>query len=568
MKRRLVTCIACVLLSAVVPARAPGADSAQGKRPDKPYLNAHPDDLAAWRQLKFGLFIHWGPVSLVGTEIGWSRGAERRGTGGKGEIPVEVYDNLFKRFNPVRFNARQWVEIAQAAGMRYLVFTSRHHDGFTMFDSQATDYKITHPESPYRKDIVKQLADACHEGGLKWGFYYSQPDWHHPDYRAANHDRYLKYMHQQVRELVTNYGRVDMIFFDGLGGTAKDWDAEPLFQMIRTHQPHVIINNRCGLPGDYDTPEQHIGQMQTSRPWETCMTIGDQWAFKPNDRIKSLKQCLQTLIKCAGGDGNLLFNVGPMPDGRIEPRQVERLKEMGDWLRRYGESIYGTRGGPLRRSSWGATTYKDNVVYVHLLDSKRDPVVLPSIDKRIVASRVLTGGATTVKQTGESIEISLPAADRNEIDTIVALTLDGPAAGLKVGKLATESVATGKKAAASNVFQNAVSSHGPAKALDDDPETRWATDYGTHQAWLEVDLGEPKTVDRAAISEAYAPRVRQFEIQVKEGESWKTIHRGATIGEECELSFAPVKAQVFRLNILKASEGPTIWELQLFEAKK
>ncbi|MGQ9576323.1 MAG: alpha-L-fucosidase [Thermoguttaceae bacterium] len=559
-----------VLVGTMLSKAALGAKPAPAKPSDqaKAYLNAPPEQIARWRQLKFGLFIHWGPVSLMGTEIGWSRGGPRRGTGGTGQIPLEVYDNLYKKFNPVKFDARQWVQIAKAAEMRYLVFTSRHHDGFTMFDSKVTDYKITSPESPYRKDVVQQLADACHQEGLAFGLYYSQPDWHHPDYRTPNHDRYLKYMHEQVRELLTNYGRVDILFFDGLGGSAADWDAERLFKMIRTLQPDIIINNRCGLPGDYDTPEQHIGKMQTDRPWETCMTIGNQWAWKPNDNIKSLKDCLQTLIKCAGGDGNLLFNVGPMPDGRIEPRQADRLKEMGDWLRQYGQSIFGTRGGPFRRAGWGAATSKDNTVYLHLLDPKLDPVVLPPIDKKIVSSRVLTGGSATVKQDAEGIEISVPAADRKEIDTIVVLTLDGPAAELKLGRLPTASVATGKRAAASNVYQGMLDHFGPQKALDDDPETRWATDAGTHQAWLEVDLGEPRTIDRAMISEAYAGRVQEFELQAKQDGSWKTFYRGKRMGEQCALAFEPLKAQLIRLNILQATEGPTIWEFQLFEAKK
>ena len=211
--------------------------------------------------------------------------------------------------------------------------------------------------------------DACHRGGIEWGVYYSQPDWYHPDYRAENHDRYIEFLHGQMRELLTDYGKVSMIFFDGLGGKAVDWDAPRLIRMCRRLQPHVVINNRAGLPADYDTPEQRIGKMQTDRPWETCMTICRQWAWKPNDRMKSRKECLQTLIRVVGGDGNLLFNVGPMPDGRIEPRQVERLKEMGQWLKRYGLTIFDTRGGPFVPGPWGASTYRGRTVFVHLLDA-------------------------------------------------------------------------------------------------------------------------------------------------------------------------------------------------------
>jgi len=552
---------------AAAPEEAPAATAEQSED----YLNAKPETIAAWRELKFGLFVHWGPVSLKGTEIGWSRGGERRGRGGTGSIPVEVYDNLYKTFNPVKFDAQEWVETAKAAGMRYMVFTTKHHDGFSMFDSKLTDYKITSPESPYGRDVVRQLADACHEGGLKWGIYYSVWDWYHPDYLTENHRKYVEFLHGQMRELLTNYGRVSMIFFDG-GATCNpsEWDPGRLFKMIRTLQPDIVINNRggFGLPGDYDTPEQRIGRMQIDRPWETCMTICRQWAWKPDDQMKSLKECLQTLIKVVGGDGNLLFNVGPMPDGRIEPRQVERLKEMGQWLQQYGESIYGTRGGPFRRGTWGTATRKDNTIYLHLLDPASDPVVLPPIEKKILEASVLTGGTVTVKQTDESIEVSVPQADRREIDTIVVLQLDGPAAEAAPGCLASGSVAVGKEAAASNVFQNMVGQYGPAMAFDDDPETRWATDAGTHQAWLEVDLGEPQTIDRAAISEAYAHRVRKFELQAKEGDAWKTFAQGGRIGEEFMIRFEPVTARVIRLDILEASEGPTIWEFQVFPVKQ
>ena len=185
-------------------------------------------------------------------------------------------------------------------------------------------------------------------------------------------------------------------------------------------QPHIIINNRCGLPADNDTPEQEIGKMQTDRPWETCMTIGDQWAWKPNDNIKSLKTCLQTLVKVVCGDGNLLFNVGPMPDGQIEPRQVETLKKMGEWLKKYGESIYNTRGGPFAASQLGrrdVSTATRSMSTFSIPDL--ETVVLPPISGKIVSSSVLTGGTATVKQTDEAIEISVPKADRQEIDTIV-----------------------------------------------------------------------------------------------------------------------------------------------------
>jgi hypothetical protein len=235
-----------------------------------------------WKDLRFGMFVHWGPVSIVGTEIGWSRAGERRGRHDKatGNVPIEVYDNLYRMFNPVKFNPDQWVQLAKDAGMKYLVFTTRHHDGFTNFDSELTDYKITSEKSPFRKDIVRMLSDACRRGGIDWGVYYSQPDWHNPDYRnGAAHANYIEYLHGQVHELLTNYGPTRMWFFDGLGGKAEDWDALRLIRMMRKLQPDLVINNRAGIPADYDTPEQRIGMFQNARPWETCATVGTQWAY-------------------------------------------------------------------------------------------------------------------------------------------------------------------------------------------------------------------------------------------------------------------------------------------------
>ncbi|MBN2296099.1 MAG: alpha-L-fucosidase [Pirellulales bacterium] len=541
---------------------APAPDKSVEQKVDG--MNAPAAAIAKWRQLKFGLFIHWGPVSLKGTEIGWSRGGERRGRKDRGhQVPVEVYDNLYKEFNPVKFGPDEWVAIAKAAGMKYLVFTTKHHDGFVCFDSKLTDYKITSPESPYGKDIVKMLSDACHRGGIEWGVYYSPPDWHHPDYRTENHGKYIKYMHEQLRELLSNYGKVSMIFFDGLGGTAKDWDAKTLIPMCRRMQPDVIINNRCGMPADNDTPEQRIGKMQTDRPWETCMTICRQWAWKPGDNMKSKKECIQTLVRVVGGDGNLLFNVGPMPDGRIEPRQVERLKEMGQWLKQYGQTIYETRGGPFRTTNKFASTYRGKTVFLHILDDSQDLVELPPIDAKILSHKVLAGAKATIKQTPNSIEIEMAPNGRNPIDNIIVLELDKPAAEVKLGKLPNDSLAVGKKATASNVFLGQTNHYGPDKALDDDSDTRWATDAGTKSAWLEVDLGQPQTIGRARIDEAYEFRVRKYEIQAEMDGSWKTVATGTTIGSGCTVKFKPVKARKIRLNILEATEGPTIYEFAL-----
>ena len=546
------------------------------------YLKAGEQDVQAWRQMKFGLFIHWGPVSLKGTEIGWSRGDQ---------VPVEQYDQLYKQFNPTLFDADTWVNVAKDAGMKYLVITSKHHDGFCIWPSKFTDYHIGN--TPFGRDVLKELSDACRRHGLWFCTYHSICDWYHPDYPLGspggqskkanpNMPRYYEYLKNQTREIIENYGPLGIMWFDG--EWEEPWTLEygnELYAYLKGIQPNLIINNRVSKgrqgmegttqqvhqnAGDYDTPEQRIGTFQTGRPWETCMTICQQWAWKPNDELKSLKQCIDTLVMVVGGDGNLLFNVGPMPDGLIEPRQVERLKEMGDWLKEYGQGIYATRGGPFRTGPWGASTHKDNTIYVHILSWPGEKLSLPPIPKKIIASSVLTGGTATVMQTEESIEISVPKAYRRELDTIIKLELDGPAGEITPLSLPSASLAYRKKVRASNVYQNN-SQHGPDKSVDDDPATRWATDFGVKQAWLEVDMGKPMTFNRVKISEEYE-RVREFELQYKDDGQWKTFAHGTKIGPDYVKDFEPVTAGQVRLNILDATDGPTIWEFQLLAPKK
>ncbi len=386
----------------------------------------HDARLAAWRQARFGMFIHWGPVSLKGTEIGWSRGAQ---------VPVDEYDSLYKRFNPVKFDAGQWVSIAKQAGMKYLVLTTKHHDGFCLFDTRQTEHNIMH--SPFGRDVVKELSEACRKQGIAFGTYYSVCDWHHPDFPHGspggtslkphpNLDRYEQYLRNQVEELIRHYGPLETIWFD----VCQDFDArrgKRVVDFVRSLQPDILINNRCANPGDYDTPEQQVGTFRMERPWETCMTICNQWAWKPNDGMKSLPQCIQTLVLCAGGDGNLLLNVGPMPSGEIEPRQVQRLLEMGQWLEKYGESIYGTRGGPFKPDRRIASTRKANTIFVHVFDWGGDALSLPAVPKKILAATLLTGGKVEVQQNQTGLSIRVAPQDRRPIDTIVKLELDGPA---------------------------------------------------------------------------------------------------------------------------------------------
>jgi alpha-L-fucosidase len=550
-----------VLSSLLAPAWAPGAET--------PKLTpASPAAMQKWQDMRFGLFIHWGPVSITGHEIGWSRGAE---------TPIEVYDSLYRQFNPTNFNAAEWARIAQDAGFKYVVLTTKHHDGFCLWDTKQTDFNIMH--SPFGRDVVKELSAACRQAGLAFGTYHSVCDWHHPDFPLGspggrsrkpnpNLDRYTDYLRAQVTELIRNYGPLLYIWFDVPQETGPERGI-PTANLVRSLQPDILINNRAGgTPGDFDTPEQEIGGFNMDRPWETCMTICQQWAWKPNDTMKSLRQCLQTLILTAGGNGNLLFNVGPMPDGRIEPRQVARLQEMGRWLKQNGESIYGTRGGPFKPGKWGASTRLGNRIYLHLFALNGDTMQLPAIPAKVLSARLMNGTAVRFEQTASSLTVHVPAANQDAIDTLVALDLDKPAIDLPPVRVAVagSSLAAGVKATASNFFQNS-SYYGPDKAVDDDLGTRWATDGGTHQAWLELDLGKLSTFSRVAIHEwaGGGTRIQKFDLKAQDGGQWKTILSGTTVGPDFKREFSPVTARLVRLEILDATEGPTIDEFELLK---
>jgi alpha-L-fucosidase len=525
--------------------------------------------LAWWRDTRFGMFIHWGPVSLTGLELSWSRANSNTNNPNNGETPVEVYDNLYKSFNPTNFNAQDWVNIAKSAGMKYMVLTAKHGDGFLLWDSKVDGYNIG--ASPFHRDVCAELAGAAHNQNEKIGWYFSPMDWRDPDCRSANNDRFVKKIQAELRELLSNYGRIDVLWFDCDGRPAM-WDPATTYPLVRGLQPQILINNRLEMSTqeqwvhqgqlnsneDYYTPEQHIGAYDDRTPWETCMTLGTQWSWKPGDKIKSAVDVVRILAQCAGGDGNLLLDVGPMPDGRIEPRQVEVLKQVGAWLDKNGESIYGTRGGPWKPTKAIASTRTGKIIYLHILRAQSDTIELPDIACKIKSASLLGGGKVEFTQQNDKLILTIPLASQEVSDTVVKLKLNGRAMDLpSIDQLATF------KATASNVYQSDTADYGAQFAFDGDDQTRWATDDGTKQAWIAADFLKPQTVSRVRISEAYPNRVRQFTLQYRDGDEWKIIFAGTILGDDYQKSFEPVTAREFRLNILDATAGPTINEIEL-----
>jgi alpha-L-fucosidase len=403
-----------------------------------------PENLKAreWFQdAKFGMFIHWGVYSVPG-DGEWVMNNQR--------IDRGTYQKLPAFFNPTGYDPKEWVSLAKAAGMKYITITSKHHDGFAMWDSKLTDWDIV-DRTPYGKDIIKMLAGECRKQGIKLFFYHSHLDWFQENYfprgntghtagRPESGDwyKYLDYMDGQLTELLTNYGEIGGIWFDGHWDKKDaDWRLEKTYSLIHSLQPACLIGNNHhlapfdgedfqmfekDLPGQKTTgfnPEQKVGEL----PFETCETMNNSWGFNLQDKnYKSTKSLIQYLVKAAGYNSNFLLNVGPMPNGKIQPEFVATLRELGAWMDKYGETIYGTRGGPVTPRSWGVTTRKGNKVYVHLLNPEDNNLLLPDFGKKVKnVTLYQTGSKLKFKQDGFGISISVPSESLDDTDTIIVL---------------------------------------------------------------------------------------------------------------------------------------------------
>lgn len=398
-----------------------------------------------WTEARFGMFIHWDMSSIAGTEISWSRkGSKPLDIFGEpaGYVEDPIYDHLWERFNPTAFNADEWAQLAKDAGMKYIVFTSKHHGGFSMFHTKMSGYGIAN--TSFKRDVLGELFQACRKHGLKVGIYYSPRDWHQPDYGATDASRYHAYLMGQLTELLTHYGKIDVMWFDsfGKGDSINYWKADEMLALVHKLQPDIIVNNRAGyfgenvpsLQGDFDTPEQRLGEFQNDRPWESCMTVvttpdGGGWSYRKDGKLRSYEECVRSLASCACGDGNLLLDVGPDSTGMIPSDQSGRLREMGAWLKTYGTSIYSTRGGPFRNGSWGGSTYRDRTIFLHVFQWPDGELSLPQIPAKVLSVKLLRGGKVTWTQDSR-IRIAIDSKDRDAVDTVLELRLDRPAASL------------------------------------------------------------------------------------------------------------------------------------------
>ncbi len=413
-----------------------------------------PENLKArewFSNAKFGLFIHWGPFSIPG-QGEWVMNNLN--------ITVKNYTRLMDFFNPIDFDAHQWVAMAKDAGMKYITLITRHHDGFSMWDTKYSDFNIVN--SPYHKDIVKMIADECHKQGIKLFLYYSLLDWRRNDYSYwtgntghgtgrtvhGKWEDYIQFMKNQLTELLTNYGEIAGIWFDGywdqLDNTNHDnptprvdWHFREIYDLIHKLQPQCLVGNNhhiTPLPGeDFQMFEKDLpgsnttgfgGASVSPLPLETCETINNSWGFNITDTTyKTHEQLVQYLVKASGYGANFLLNIGPMPNGKIQPEFVERLHWMGNWLKTYGESIYNTKGGYIRPQKWGCVTQKEGKVFVHVLDKNSTKVELESFPFKTISKAYLLKDKTTInfQLNNGTVQLTTAARNSDEPDEVIVL---------------------------------------------------------------------------------------------------------------------------------------------------
>ncbi len=522
------TILGCAIAGGLLAGGAWAADEFQTFDVDKSVKlpTASKEAHEAWKDQRFGMFIHWGPISQLGTQLGHARNSPSHRTGGKpyktAHLEPEVYDVQYKTFNPVKFDPDEMMKMAKAAGVDYIVFTSKHHAGFSMFNSAVTDYDMM--STPYKKDIVKMLSGACRDNKMDFGFYYSPRDWRHPDCDSdENHPRYIKFYKAQMAELLGNYGPIHEIWFDGLG--PGDWGntAAEVMGMIRSTNPDAMVNDRGGAGADFYTPEHNISYFNRDHLWEACHTTTGQWGYNPKVGPKKIEQLMEILLYVWGGDGNMLLNIGPMGDGAVNPVEWERFEQLADWWSVHGEeSIRGSRGGPYIPGPWGTATCKDNRVFLHIFRwPENGGLQFPALENlKLKSARLLAGGKVCATSNADGVWVNVPIAGRDAIVTTVELTFDGEILPVKplqrIPSLTRKATLT--------------ASHNPDQLknlTDQDAMTNWEAKLaeGENEMWIKAAFDAPVTIASFSIArgEEWVPK-HAVEIQIPDGsKGWETI---------------------------------------------
>ncbi|TMM29083.1 hypothetical protein FDT66_11895 [Polaribacter aestuariivivens] len=550
-------------------------------------LFATDKEMQWFKDAKLGIFVHWGPALLKTNVLSWGRFGERPGAGKpatNGVVP-EVYDNLYKKFNPKNFDADKWMQQVKDWGAEYIVFTAKHHDGFTFFDAKNTDYSIMN--TPYGKDICKQLADAAHKAGVKLFWYYSQPDWTHPDnLREKHYENYLPYMKEHVKQLFTEYGKIDGVFWDHLATKYWQWDSYHVLKDLKKWQPGIISNARTGFGwplndrGDYDTPEQSLGPVNHHRYWEACLTMTDKWLYSPKGPIKPYETVLGMLIQVAGNGGNLLLNLGPNGKGEFVEKEAIEAKKVGDWIKKYGKTIKNTRRGIYIGGDYGASTQVGNKLYIHVLQKRANnafaSIELPKLPTEIIAAKGITDGFENyeIKNGKLILHFDKSEFDKN-LDNIVELTLaKNPSNFERIETWKAITIAKKEFDVNSSSFikiknkpEVIYSTKGNVFSEGIHLKSWWEPSKDDKNPSLSLDFKSAKKVKTVLLSENMRSHcVRNFTIETKDNiGNWKTCYQGKTIGEGLRIKLNGNAIYGIRLNVLENTKNIQITAFNVYE---
>ena len=526
-----------------------------------------------WREAKFGLFIHWGVYAVPAGKYG-DKTSYGEWIMNSAKIPVVTYREFAAQFNPVKYNPELWVKTAKDAGMKYIVITSKHHDGFALYPSEASKWNIA-DATPYKKDLLGPLVSAAKAEGLKIGFYYSQSqDWNNPggaksgfkegegwdDAHKGDYDAYLKNVAvPQTREILTRYP-IDILWWDTPMHMTPQ-RAAPLAALAKL-RPGLIMNNRLGggFGGDTATPEQFVPVTGYPGDWETCMTLNGHWGYNAYDHNwKSSTELIQKLADICAKGGNFLLNVGPTAEGEFPPACVERLQAVGKWLRVNGDAIYGTSRSPFPYLSWGVATRKEGTLYLHVFDWPKDgKVVVPLQSKAKSAKLLASGEKLSVTSSDGKLVIKVPATAPDAAASVIALQIEGEPVTSPLPTLGAHVVASAemKGSEATNV-------------IDGTGAKRWRAPQDATSAWLEVELNKPSRIGAFGLDEPDVwPRMKQsFILEAFVGGEWKKIADGKTSGHGKKQTIVPIFAQKFRLTMECPKGSPGVAELQVYAAE-
>jgi alpha-L-fucosidase len=550
-------------------------------------LYATEAEMQWFKDSKLGIFVHWGPALLKTNVLSWGRNGDRPGSGkpAKKGVDTLVYDNLYKKFNPRNFDANKWMQNVKDWGAEYIVFTAKHHDGFTFFDAKNSDYTIMN--SPFGRDICKELADAAHKAGIKLFWYYSQPDWAHPDnLRKKHYENYLPYMKEHIKQLFTEYGKIDGVFWDHLATKYWQWDSYHILKDIKKWQPGIVSNARVGFgwplkdKGDYDTPEQSLGPVNHHRYWEACLTMTDKWLYSPKGPIKPYETVLSMLIQVAGNGGNLLLNLGPNGKGEFVQKEAAEAKKVGDWIKKYGYTLKNTRRGIYIGGDFGASTQVGNKLYIHVLQKRTNNtkaiIHLPKLSTKIISAKGITDGFVKYEIQKEQLILHFDENkfDKN-LDNIVELTLaENPSNFKRIETWKAISVTKKDlKISASSFVKDKnkpeviYNTKGNVFSEGIHLKSWWEPKKEDKNPSLRLDFSSPKKIKTLLLSENMRSHcIRDFCIETKDNKgNWTTIFNGKTIGEGLRIKLNGEPIYGTRLTVKKYTKAIQITAFNSYE---